>query len=76
MAERSDTESLRRNSIRLKGHDYATPGIYFVTICVENKLSLLGGIDGGLLAPAIAGLVVESWWCNLTRRFPSIQLGS
>ena len=40
----------RRKAVRLKGYDYSTPGIYFVTVCTKNKQKLLGKIVGtGLL---------------------------
>ena len=37
----------KRKSTRLKGYDYSTPGMYFVTVCVKNKEYLLGNIVGG-----------------------------
>ncbi|WP_224410498.1 transposase [Oscillatoria salina] len=35
----------KRRSIRLKGYDYSQPGAYFVTICVNQRLPLLGKIE-------------------------------
>ncbi len=34
-----------RRSIRLKDYDYSQSGIYFITICVDNKECLFGQID-------------------------------
>ena len=34
-----------RRSIRLKGYDYGQAGLYFVTICVQNRECLFGEID-------------------------------
>jgi hypothetical protein len=36
-----------RRSIRLKGYDYAQPGAYFITICVQNRECVLGEIIDG-----------------------------
>ena len=36
----------KRKSTRLKGYDYSTPGMYFLTICVKNRNHLLGKIVG------------------------------
>ena len=36
--------SLHRRSIRLKGYDYSWEGLYFVTICVQDKVCLFGKI--------------------------------
>jgi REP element-mobilizing transposase RayT len=33
-----------RKSIRLKGYDYSQEGVYFITICVQNKKMLFGKI--------------------------------
>jgi hypothetical protein len=33
-----------RRSIRLKGYDYSQAGLYFVTICVQDKECLFGEI--------------------------------
>ena len=33
-----------RRSIRLKGYDYSQEGLYFITICVQNKECLFGDI--------------------------------
>jgi len=35
-----------RRSIRLKGYDYSQAGLYFVTICVNNRKCLFGEIVG------------------------------
>jgi len=31
-----------RRSIRLKGYDYSQAGLYFVTICVQNRVCAFG----------------------------------
>lgn len=33
-----------RRSIRLKGYDYALAGLYFVTICCQDRACLFGEI--------------------------------
>ena len=35
-----------RRNIRLKGYDYNVPGVYFLTICVENRKCVLSRIVG------------------------------
>ncbi|EMR03069.1 Transposase [Cesiribacter andamanensis AMV16] len=34
-----------RRSIRLKGYDYSKAGLYFITICVQDRLCLFGEIE-------------------------------
>ena len=35
----------KRKSIRLKGYDYSQAGLYFITICVQNRELLFGKIE-------------------------------
>ena len=43
--KRGDTMDLpKRKSIRLKNYDYSKNGVYFITICVDSKYSLMGDI--------------------------------
>ena len=34
----------KRKNIRLKGYDYSSNGVYFITICVENRRCILSTI--------------------------------
>ena len=34
-----------RQSLRLEDYDYSTPGVYFVTICVNKHLCLFGDVS-------------------------------
>lgn len=69
-----------RRSIRLKGYDYAQAGLYFITICVQNRECLFGNIDVGANpcgCPEMmlngAGKMIETEWLNLKNRFPNIE---
>jgi len=44
-----------RRSIRMRGHDYAQPGWYFVTVCVQGRRPLFGTVVNGRMALADAG---------------------
>jgi REP element-mobilizing transposase RayT len=65
----------RRRSIRLKGYDYSQAGLYFVTICTQNKECLLGKIIDGEMKLNDAGRMVEKWYLELAHKFPDIELG-
>jgi REP element-mobilizing transposase RayT len=62
-----------RRSIRLPAHDYATAGSYFFTINVDDREPRFGEIVNGEAVLWVAGLMVESWWGNIARRFPSVS---
>ena len=42
-----DPNYFHRRSIRLKGYDYAQEGLYFITICVQNRECFFGDITVG-----------------------------
>jgi REP element-mobilizing transposase RayT len=60
--------------LRLRGYDYSSPSNYFVTICTQNRACLFGEVHDGILSPSTAGLVVESWWLSISRRFPEVEV--
>ncbi|MDR2835672.1 MAG: transposase [Bacteroidales bacterium] len=64
-----------RRSIRLKGYDYSQAGLYFVTICVQNRSFLFGKIENGKMILNDAGKMVEKWYLELPNKFPDIELG-
>ena len=49
-------------STRLQGWDYSSPGLYFVTICVKNRVPCLAEIvDGNARLSPIGEIVAEEW---------------
>jgi putative transposase len=71
-----DPDRHHRHSIRLKGYDYAAPGAYFVTICVQNRDCLFGNVLEEVLHLNAAGRMVQTCWQHLPCRFPTLELGS
>ncbi len=63
-----------RKSIRLKGYDYSQTGLYFITICVQNRLCLFGEIIDGEMKLNDAGKMVDHEWMKLPERFKNIHL--
>lgn len=63
----------KRKSLRLKNYDYSQNGMYFVTICTQNKQYFFGSIINGEMKLNLAGKVVEKWWKELENKF-NIQL--
>jgi putative transposase len=63
-----------RRSIRLRGYDYAQNGAYFVTICVAQRLCLLGDITAGVMRCSAIGAVVKSAWNDLPNHMPGLIL--
>ena len=69
-----DPQIHHRRSIRLKGYDYSQSGLYFITICIQNRECLLGKIEQGLINLNQAGQMVQQMWQQLPQRFSSIQI--
>ena len=60
-----------RRSIRFKGYDYATTGLYFVTICTQNREMMFGRINNGEMVLNDAGRMVERWYTKTEEKIPA-----
>jgi REP element-mobilizing transposase RayT len=69
-----DPDKHHRRSIRLKNYDYASAGVYFVTICVQHRQPLFGKIVAQSMQLNEAGQMIESVWQLLPERFPHIEM--
>src|SRR5450759_421613 len=63
-----------RKSIRLKGYDYSQAGLYFITICCEDRECLFGDIIDGKMNLNDAGIMVKNEWLKIPDRFPYVKL--
>jgi REP element-mobilizing transposase RayT len=62
-------ERHHRRSIRLRGHNYAQAGAYFITICTKNGEHLFGEVIDGVMHLNDAGKIVAEEWS----RSPSVR---
>jgi putative transposase len=62
-----------RKRIRLKGYDYASPGPYFVTICVLGRDSVFGEITDGIISLSSYGEIVQQQWQWLFEQYDYLQ---
>jgi REP element-mobilizing transposase RayT len=51
-----------RRSIRSQGYDYSRAGVYFITICTQNRESLFGDIVDGRMVLNHAGTMIQTVW--------------
>lgn len=63
-----------RRSIRLREFDYSSAGAYFVTLCVQGRECLFGGIVQDDMVLNEAGRKVEEAWRLLPGRFMSVTV--
>ena len=67
----------RRKSLRLKGWDYGRDGVYFITICTQDRPPILWERDVGQgLCPCLSpqGKIAEDELLALSQRFPGVGI--
>lgn len=62
------------NSARLKEYDYAQPGMYFVTICTNDRKEFFGEIINGEMKLNEMGEIVKEEWLQTAIIRPNIFL--
>jgi putative transposase len=73
-ASKYNPQQHHRRSIRLQGYDYAQEGLYFITICCQNRAHRFGEIVNGVMALNEYGLIAYDEWAKLSDRFQNIEL--
>jgi putative transposase len=68
-----DPNRHHRRSIRLQGYDYSHPGAYFITIVAQDRACLFGEVVNGEIRLNDAGKMIQRWWLELNRKFPTIK---
>jgi len=61
-----------RRSIRLKGYDYSQAGLYFITICCQNRICRFGEIENGEMILNDFGKIAHDEWLKLPERYPKM----
>ena len=64
-----------RKLLRLSGYNYATPGAYFITACVNGRMNDFGEIDNGLMKLNEYGKIVERQWKWLFDQYEYLKMG-
>jgi putative transposase len=67
-----------RKSVRFKGYDYSKPGLYYITICTQDRKCIFGEIVGvGSSDPKMKlndmGKMVEDVWKLLPNKQPRVK---
>jgi putative transposase len=66
--------STTRRPTRLPHYDYTRAGAYFVTICLHNRVPLLGDIDGDIMRRSGFGDLVAEEIQNVDERFSGVSV--
>ncbi|HUH28031.1 transposase [Gelidibacter sp.] len=64
-----------RKSIRLKGYDYSQAGLYFITICCQDRIHRFGQVESGTMILNEFGIVAYNEWMNTSKIRENVILG-
>jgi REP element-mobilizing transposase RayT len=67
-------DKYRISSIRRKGHDYTSPGTYFITINTDAKISWFGSVANGIMRLSPIGEIVREEWLKAENLRDNIKL--
>jgi len=62
-----------RRSIRLKNYDYSKNGMYFITICTQNRAKIFGEVIDGNMILNDVGEMVEFFYLDLQNRYWNVK---
>jgi len=62
-----------RRSIRLKNYDYSKNGMYFITICTQNRAKIFGEVIDGNMILNDVGKMVEFFYLDLQNRYWNVK---
>ncbi len=65
----------RIKSARLQNWDYGSNGMYFITICTQNRQHYFGGILDGEMRLNEIGELANQYWNEIPQHFPFVKLG-
>ena len=63
-----------RRSIRLKGYDYSQAGLYFITVCVQNRNCIFGNVVDGKMVLNDVGQIAHNEWLKTSELRKNVQL--
>ncbi|MDO5106622.1 transposase [Capnocytophaga sp.] len=72
--EKYNPEIHKRRSVRLKDFDYSREGLYFITICCQNKEYFFGEITNEKMILNEIGQIVYTEWINTEKVRPNVKL--
>jgi REP element-mobilizing transposase RayT len=64
----------QRKSIRLNGYDYSQAGLYFITICCQDRIARFGEVVENEMILNEFGQIAFHEWINLTERYSNFEL--
>ncbi|RDC57138.1 hypothetical protein DU508_08080 [Pedobacter chinensis] len=63
-----------RRSIRLQGYDYSQEGLYFITLCCQDRICRFGEVVNGEMILNEVGKIAELCWLQIPEHFTNTVL--
>lgn len=63
-----------RKNLRLPGYNYSKSGLYFITICTQNREHLFGRVENRQMVLNAAGQMCENWFLELEHKYPDKKI--
>jgi len=70
----SSNPNYHHHSIWLPGHDYSSPGAYFITIVTNNRQYLFGEIVNNEMILNEYGEIANKYWYEIPKHYTNTQL--
>ena len=75
----NNQKKYKRHSIRIKGYDYSKEGLYFITVCTQNRKEILSSVGAGPVSAqkiklTYTGKIIEDVYINLEKEFRNVKL--
>ena len=64
----------RIESVRLQNWDYSNPGLYYITVCVKERLEILGQIINSKMVLNENGEILKTWLLKIDKRYENVKL--
>ncbi len=69
-----NSEIHNHRSLRLQGYDYTRDGLYFITICEQNRECLLGRIEKNEMILGTIGEIANQYWSDISIHFQHVVM--
>jgi putative transposase len=63
-----------RKNIRLRGYDYSSDGLYYITICTAERRCYFGHVLNRVMVLNDIGKTAEKFWTEIPGHFPFVSL--
>ena len=68
------TNTPRRKNLRLRDFDYSQPGAYFVTLCTNNRICLLGNVVDDQVLLSEEGRIAYDCLTDLPNHYAHVEM--